>query len=109
MEITISISGLRSIWATLRISVLQYQALPPQTTTGDFDWYEKTTNCDGDNVLQKEPDIFSQSATTGKREVFYSNECQADGEVELGTRITGESLLPPGITSVNTTNKFSRS
>ena len=89
--------------------ILQYTALVPQTTTGDFDWYKKTTNCDGESVLRKEPDISSQSATMGEREVFYSNECQPDGEVELGTMITNESLLPAGITSVNTTNKFSRS
>ena len=72
-----------------------------QTTAGDFDWYEKTANCDdGDNELRKEPDMFSQSATTGERETFHYSECRPDGRVELGTKITDESLLMAGVTSV---------
>ena len=71
-----------------------------QTTAGDFDWYEKTTNCQGGVELRREPNIFRQSATTGEREAFHNIQCQANGHIELGTKITNESLLIAGITSV---------
>ena len=40
----------------------------------------------------------------GERETFfYSKECQADGRIELGTRITNETLLMAGVTPVRPT------